>query len=267
MLQEALKLIKEEAFDKTLRDRVKKLSGGIKKLKDPSTKARLAKAIDKVASQVEKHFNDPESRSYFNREWKQELKDLERQYRTEYNNQRGDYDSRDAYDEDDPKHPDFADREPRKMNESVKSKPALSGVIKKLEQMLKGMKEHVKWERNEEFEKMGPGAGKDHGKEIAHYERQISSLTNIIKQLKDIDSSNSSVKTEAVEIMQLIRESNAGMFHFKVKRGGKVIGELVVSGFEASDLNLNGTLGASGWEVNEEDIPKRVRSKIKPVSA
>lgn len=200
MLKEALKIIEEQAFDQGLKDRVKKLGGDIKKLKNKTTREQLVKSIEKIATQVEKHFNDPESKEYFNREWKQRLKDLEQQYQKEYKAQRSDYDSREAYEHDDPKHPDFSEREPRKMNESASSASTLPGAIKKLDRMLIDMKDHIKWERNEEFEMMKPESKKDHEKEIGYYQQQIDKLTSIIKQLKSVQVSNSPVNESEMGI-------------------------------------------------------------------
>jgi len=211
MLVEALEIIEEKAFDQNLRDKVAQLGGNIKKLKNPTTREQLKKSIDKVAKQVEKHFNDPEDSTYFNREWKAELKRIETQYKKEYDRQRSDYDSREAYDPKDPKHPDYADR----LNEATDS--SLTSVVGKLSTMLKDMEKHVEWERNEEFETASPSK-KDHESEITYYEKQIKTLRGIIKQL----TTSSKQTNESVDALD---ESNVISDQLAAKKiAAKIVG-------------------------------------------
>ena len=222
MLKEALNLIAEKAFDQNIKDTVARLGGDIKKLKSTATKEQLRKSLNRIVSAVEKTFNDPESRSYFNQEWKQEIKALERQYKKEYDRQKGEYDSREAYDENDPKHPDYKDRmesvqssgkqitacvkmtpvnEERELPNNTRGKKSqaleLQKVIRGLESILTDMKDVEQ---------------KDYSRsEMAslHYEQQSDLLIGYSNQLRTIAGAKQ------------IKESVESSTKFKV--GGKVI--------------------------------------------
>lgn len=66
----------------------------------------------------------------------------------------------------------------------------------------------------------------------------------------------------APEQVRKIDESKDA-FVFTVKDGSKVVGTLTLSGIEASDYNIDGNLGARGWEVQLKSLPAKLKKSIK----